>query len=408
MSLELKLSAPLPASLQEETWETLSGFLEEQLGEILRDVHEGVDEFGDFLSAELHPAAEPIMIAWNESELRFAAKTATVGPGYHQFLCELADSMAAEWSFAWELLTDSEAAYFSHRDRSALEHDMEQRLAKACAALLERERAPGQGGQIGMPLDVIYEGHSDVLTPLGPRTWDWVARVAEHPASGHDFFAWWNPGQDADYYLRRALCAMWNEVRWRPVSIDTEQRVLLEVVDCLNRAYELDPQADYPYNEWNEILGYLESEEEAPSALSNNPPIGYRRGWVREALTAGWEISLPGSIDGGWEEGTWEGVDGDLSIQFTSFVRQGPDAEQWTEESLRGMRLRGDEDWEYSADGLSGKACLFEDEDDEGDFWQLDARMARTGKLAVLKITFVDPDRKEDALRIWRSLWVKE
>jgi hypothetical protein len=181
---------------------------------------------------------------------------------------------------------------------------------------------------------------------------------------------------------------------------------LTEAVRCLDAARELEPELDYPYREWNEMLALLGEEEIDFEDDEDRQLMGYRRGWVREALGAGWSILLPGNVDGVWQEGAWEGGNEELTIRFQSFSKDGKDREAWTEESWRGMRVRGEE-LEFERDGLLGKACVFADEDDEGEFWQLDGRVARPGKLALLTVNYVLEEQREDAEKIWRSLWTR-
>jgi hypothetical protein len=202
---------------------------------------------------------------------------------------------------------------------------------------------------------------------------------------------------------------MWTEVRWIAPITEEEERVLREVAVCLERARDLDGGLELPEREWNEILGYLGEVEEVDieGGWEPNRLIGYRRGWVREALAKGWSILLPGNFQGDWEDGTWTGTNGEMTVNITLFTKQGPDAEKWTEEALRGMKEQG-EQFEFEKNGLVGKACVYEAEDEEGAYWQLDGRMARVGKLGILTVAFAGEEDQEAALKVWRGLWVGE
>jgi hypothetical protein len=59
------------------------------------------------------------------------------------------------------------------------------------------------------------ESDEIAITPLGPRNRDWLQETAQQGSNGKDFFAWWTPGFNAEYYLGRALTHMWSNVRWR-------------------------------------------------------------------------------------------------------------------------------------------------------------------------------------------------
>jgi hypothetical protein len=96
-----------------------------------------------------------------------------------------------------------------------------------------------------------------------------------------------------------------------------------------------------------------------------------------------------------------------MTVNITLFTKQGPDAEKWTEEALRGMKEQG-EQFEFEKNGLVGKACVYEAEDEEGAYWQLDGRMVRVGKLGILTVAFAGEEDQEAALKVWRGLWVGE
>lgn len=403
MSLVLQLRAPMPPLPVEDLWDRIREFLETQASSALRECHEGLDEQGEYLVASLHPGEEGVEFHLAGKELLVSATTSNAGPGYHQFLVDLLRALAEDLSLNSVSFTDP-TGYANSGDRTALESSMESFLRDVCQKIAIDLSPRPPRVQIGMTMDSIFQYGEGVLTPLGPQPWTWAEAVArgEHP--GHEYFSWWHPEQDATYFLHRALCLMWSEVRWKTPGTEEEVAVLEESLRNLEAAHQLDPDLPYPYREWAEIRELLELDPEDFPEVADGPLVGYRRAWVREALSAGWSILLPGNMDGAWDEGVWNGGNQELTVSFQSFRKDGPQQEEWTAEALRGMRLIGDDILEFESDGLSGKACIFEDADADGPFFQLDGRVARTGHLGVLTVNFAEESQREAAEKIWRSL----
>jgi hypothetical protein len=405
MSLSIQLRAPRPELEVEDLWDRIRAFLENEAGDALRECHEGMDEQGEYLVASLHPGEEGVEFHLVGEEFLASATTSNAGPGYHEYVLSLLYQLAADLGLEPVSVADP-TGYSAAGDRAALEASMEAFLREVCQKVaIDMETRPKRV-QIGMTMDSIFQYGEGVLTPMGPQTWAWAEDVARGERAGHEYFSWWDSGQDARYFLNRALCLMWSEVRWKAPGADEEVAVLEEAVRSLEAARELDANLDYPYREWNEMLVLLEREPEEFAEADDEALVGYRRGWVREALAAGWSILLPGNMDGAWDEGAWSGGNEELTVQFQSFRKDGPKQEEWTEEAMRGMRMRGEEELEFDQDGLIGKACIYEDGDDDGPFFQLDGRVARTGNLAVLTVNFQDETQREAAEKIWRSLRV--
>jgi hypothetical protein len=181
------------------------------------------------------------------------------------------------------------------------------------------------GHALCLPTSPQFAVEQPVWTPLGPRDLEWLQRTAQAGGSGTDFFAWWTPAFDAEYYLRRALTLMWVEVRWRPPVNDSEEAVLGDVVRCLLRAYELDPSQQYPWAEWKQILDLVDaggSETELVKSQSpTEPTIGYRRRNVTVTLPGGWTINVPGSFSNFEpdDEGDFYSIDPPSEIWFTAY-----------------------------------------------------------------------------------------
>src|SRR5205814_401036 len=120
---------------------------------------------------------------------------------------------------------------------------------------------------ISMPAGHRYPHHGPLVTPLGPRDLGWVEAVADDPRRGIDLFPWWSEGIDGSFYLGRALCRMWKDVRWRVPLTEEEGDLLMSTHLDLCRAYALEPSLSYPWREWREMMddirayfGFLEMQ----------------------------------------------------------------------------------------------------------------------------------------------------
>lgn len=254
------------------------------------------------LTFTLHPAAEPIEIAFGPGRCSVSAQTSTVGPGYHAWVCEMLDAAGAPLGIQWlppdeEEGTGDETGYFVDRDVEALEDEM-LRWLRALAETLD-----DAGGQyaVSLPLDHQYEHDGFIATPVGTRDREWLRRVRQDPRSGIDIFPWWEQGRGAGYEIGRALCRMWTEVRFRPPTYEAEEDVIDDVLERLSRAYAIEPDRAYPFAAWSELLRYaggpadLVRIVEGRAQNDRSAPIGYRRRPVRVSL-GGWSIRIPGEL----------------------------------------------------------------------------------------------------------------
>ncbi len=156
------------------------------------------------------------------------------------------------------------------------------------------------GVALNMAANALFESDQPAITPLGPRSREWLDRVSQDGAHGRDFFSWWTPGLNAEFHLGRALTLMWSTVRWRPPVNDAETEALKTVAGSLAKAYEMNPDLPYPWAEWAEIVSWLDAstpkKEMVLAHARGAPTVGYRRGHVTVALTGGWRIRIPGAF----------------------------------------------------------------------------------------------------------------
>lgn len=435
MGVGLYLKGRYPAAPEDpETWlDRVQAWLEEHAGEPMERVRLGRgNQDNPVALANLHPGAEDVEIAVPEAgRVAVSAKTSTVGPGYHAFLCDLlhrlGDAMAIEWDPPDdESGPGDETGYFLTGDRPALEEEFLRWMRGVVKVIADGLEEDYQWLMVSMAIGHHYHHHGPLVTPMGPRDLRWLGAVAEDPRRGIDLFPWWSGGLGAPFHLGRALTRMWRDVRWREPMTEDEGRLMMDVHVDLVRAHRLDPSLDYPWREWRELMEYIEAhfgyvevgsdgddveaEVRRRAAVIESeasvPLIGYRRRPVRVDLTDGWSIEIPGEMTEEWdEEGLWTARDPDRAIFFKSYGLStddgGPPAAQEIIESLtlpEGRRL------EHGEEGPMGQAVLAPLEQDDEAVWQLTAHNAIDGGLAVCNIVFREAGQSDWAIATWRTL----
>lgn len=359
-----------------------------------------------------HPAAGPIEIGLRGRDLSLEALTGSAGPGYHAFVCELADTIGDALGLTWKATLDP-ALYFAHRDAAALTRAALDDLRATAKEVLTLASGGASGFALALPdgLEVAHDGL--IATPLGPRDRAWVERVAVDPEHGRDVFAWPSPARDAAYHRGIALALMWLEVRWRKPMDEGERTLLDRVVTELERAYGLDASLEYPWGAWAECFALLgeESLRATRAQLKAGEPReqarprpGYRRQAVRVGLSGGWSIAIPGELAERWDErGTWVGSDPKRSVWITS--AEAP-AGHDTEATLAGLpALEGEGDTLAMERGPIRGAVRFEVKDEDGTPMHVAHAHAAVGRhLVVATFLAREESERETFLEMWGSL----
>lgn len=355
----------------------------------LVDIWRGKDRAGNpELYANLHPVSEPLEVTeLPGSGVRVTAKTNTTGPGYHIYVCEVLRRMSSDLGVKWDDPTEDyfdETGYFVRSDAAAVETEMLRWLQGVARVILERQAAAGYGRfAISHALDEpTYQHGGLVSTPLGPRSREWLERVAADPAQGKDIFPWWESGLGAGYRLGIALSLMWTRVRWRSPLTDDETALADWILSLLRSAYDIDPARQYPWREWLELASYAGKEDMVPGDArrraeqpGSRPRIGYRRRPVSVRLAAGWSIQVPGEFAEEWsDDGTYVGFDDSRNVRCTiislgeprdvpalstaelvdGMIPSGPDVLEHREgEVVARARFEPDEDGDLALNGLT-------------------------------------------------------
>jgi len=261
---------------------------------------------------------------------------------------------------------------------------------------------------LAMPMDVRFESDAQAITPLGPRDMGWLKKTSEDPWHGIDFFAWWEPGLNAKYLIGRALIQMWAEIRWRPPVNDVERKSLKEVHEALLRAYRRDENLGYPWDEWAEILNLLGLREPefgfVHERSRSSPSIGYRRSSVTTELPGRWLMRIPGSFS---EFVSSEG-DAFLSesppkaIWFTGYRFTEPGSAGF--EHWRGQMGGFEKEYTEERDDYIGFARIKQNEENGRKYFILESSNIGPRDRCVCTIIYLQPEEREWALAVWRSL----
>lgn len=270
----------------------IKAWIEHSYSDLSPEISIGVGDTSPTLFCTLHPAAEDVEIAFLDANHLTASANTAIGPGYHIFLCKILRSLESAFNLQWvdtSAEDDSdyldETDYFFTGNAALVESAMLEWLSGVCRLIPEQKFDTDRSIMISMPMGESFDGAGAILTALGPRDFQWAERVAANQADGRDFFCWWNPDLNAEYFRNRALVCMWGKVRWRPPATDLERNVLKHCADSLDTAHKLNHSLDYPWSEWAEILGYLDTDDESSryvrKRVTTPPKIGYRRGDVQ-------------------------------------------------------------------------------------------------------------------------------
>jgi len=420
MSLGIRLLAqlPKPSPTQDELIVRVDEWLRLKYSDMLPKTRREMVDSTPTLFCRMHPAAEDIELSFvSSSQLVASANTTTVGPGYHVFVTSVLKNLAHEFHARWERPAEDseefgdETGFFLTGNEKSLNAEMTTWLAALANTFFDGSLDSEDGGiALCLPMNPQFEVEQPAWTPLGPRDLKWLRHTAQDGRSGKDFFAWWTPGFNAEYYLGRAMTQMWVDVRWRRPINDSETAVLEDVADSLHRAFKLDPSLQYPWAEWKQLLELLDRDG-AEAELVNlraegEPTIGYRRSYVNFTLPGGWRIKIPGSFSDfeSDDDGDLFALDPPKEIWFTAYrsdVTSSPSGFESAKNDQKNSRA----DFLIERDDYFAQATMSENRRETGEeYFVLNSSNLAIGTRAVCTILFSDSDQKDWAVETWRSI----
>jgi hypothetical protein len=420
VSIGLCLLAKFSSPVQDpdRILQQMAAWIHQNYSDVLPQTRQGFVETYPTLFCQLHPAAEEVELSLIDLEhLRASAKTSTVGPGFHIFVCSMLQAWARDFHASW-LTSDEtpddyldEAEYFFTDNKDRVYEHMTSWLRSLADVFFNGALELGDhGNPLCMPTNIQFESDHLAITALGPRDRTWLLETSQDGAKGRDFFAWWTPELSAEYFLRRALTQMWADVRWRRPVNDRERSILQNVASSLHTAYALDASLCYPWPEWAEALELLDSEEEEQSWVRSQskgqPTIGYRRHNVTVTLPGGWRMRLPGSFsdfDSGEDDALYA-LDPPREIWFTAYRSTAGSSDQ-TFESKRQQILLSRPELLHEGKSFIAKAAIQEKVRESGErYFVLSSSNVCPAKRAICTIFFEAPDDREWAIEVWKSL----
>jgi hypothetical protein len=376
-------------------------WFEEATGGAIERTRADVETHGaPLLLLRLHPAAEDVSIlAAGEGRVVVSANTASVGPGYHRWLCELLRRFGEANQVSWAERDEANGigdttGYFDSRDGAALEDQMLRWLKGAAARALQLRQSGQASVGLSMRFGHTFAREAPLVTPMGPRDDAWLRAVSDDPRRGTDVFPWWDPGDTPRARLNRAQTRLWTEMVWRPPLLDEERKAFRAIASLLESAWREDPTLAYPWREWRELLAFLgvggtlaEEISRRAEGLEDGPRIGYRRGEVDVALKGGWSMRIPGSLaEGPLPDGSW------VAREHRRLIRWGP------LDAGTGELPRGDEREQLHFDKPRVRSHAAVQKA------SLTAICDAGNSRGLLSIRFDDADDRDWAVETWRSI----
>jgi hypothetical protein len=254
------------------------------------------------VTASWHPAEEGLSIDLHaDGRMTAWAKTNTVGPGYHAFLVELLDRIAAQWGVRWNwdeaaaAGEGDECGYALARDAKRLQAQMAGWLHTVAGVLFEHRGA--ENLFLCMPIGPLPRLPGFVGSPMGIWSESRLRQIAENRdaagAASPDFFPWWTPGFGADFWSGLARVGVWCDVAWVGPRDQNERDTLRRVLDYDRRAAALDPAHALDASLRDELHWLLDRGAEIELPHREGP--GYKRLPTRHCLYGGpWSVEVPG------------------------------------------------------------------------------------------------------------------
>lgn len=367
---------------------------------------------GGGIKVRFHPAAGPLNLTVDDDGVvTVSAETVSAGPGYHRFVGRVLERLGLDLAIDWSL-ADAGLAF---ADRPAIERAYLTWLGPQLAEARQRVRRGGRGIHVGLPTGTTFSVEEAVATTLGPRDEAWLDAAIADPRTAIEVTPWWSDATDGRYLLNRALTLMWLEVRWRRPAIESETDVLDEVHRMLARAYPLDPDLDYPWADWAEVISYRGVDDgmarqviaraAQQSRVQATPArIGYRRAPVT-IRHEGWALTVPGDFaERRTAEEWWGGGAGrNITLAATS---TGTGAGRMTAQGFLSQVAGelGPDALYHEAGDIRGRARITTDASSGVEIGILEGFSAVTGSGAAIRIEFDGAEDYVWALEMWRSL----
>ncbi len=418
MGLGIGLIAPLPRQGgRPMAWPKFQQLVADALEGTYLALNEGEDGF----ELEVHPGAECLRFTpEGDDGFYVETKTSTLGPGYHAHIVEMIDEIGKvgkvelDWG-AGE--GGDETNYAVDRDFAELQSQMAEQFRALIDVMSDRsaEHALFINWSFGVPEPIGDAG--GLFTPSGLLSTKWCREVAEGKDLGarcREFYVWWDKDRDADYWRKLARMTLWSEVRWRPPMSEREARVWATALLAADELEELGAAHLLPAAEIAELRELMEWDEDTPCREPSPKGIGYYRHNVRWHLPGGWAFVLGGYFfeeieedDSGGQTLLW--FFNDRTVRFSSAnieTDSGPAPAAELLEFATSQAAPDAETIELNLGPATARGYFATESDEESgeEYNVLSVTIAIDGRVAWLTITFGDPQHRDWAMDIARSV----
>lgn len=314
MGLGISVTAPL-GFLKSRTTNKIKNYFN-SLSSPVPHRQVSVYDQGEQMQVSLFPFEENVYVTFDKNTVTISAKTNSAGPGYHAHVVALIDDLAAKTGLKVTASSvEDETGYYADRDFGALQDSMFDWLEALSYNVMEQcGNSNYTGLSICMPLEITPAAEDYFASyPLGYLDEGYLERVINAKKSGdcHEkeavcsqFFIWWSPSMDAEFYKKCALATMWADIQWIPPHGDAETALYDSALTCLEKAYERDPHLAYPVQEWMELAALREDAALSATLAERFGPrdpgyvsnLGFMRGNVNCLFANGWRLTRPGAM----------------------------------------------------------------------------------------------------------------
>lgn len=356
------------------------------------------------IGIEVMPLEEEVSFSCQSDRLTVSAKTSTLGPGYHAYLCMLLDKFADETGLSWTETEDEidETGYFSTRDFPALQLEMARWLKAISERLVEIGKDPDFSMmRIGFPVRFAPVGlGSFALTHRGPRNREFFKKISNSGDRGlmrmaESHFPWWTEGLDEQSAHALVEALLWMEYPWRSELDEREQKIadailaLAEISGNLQNIDQLDIE---------ELDSLLNSNV---SIGPNRSGIGYMRGSMERPLAGPWTINLPGFFHETFDpdDNTLTYWFGDKTVHATTFA-----IDRSADFKAEDVEPNDQPDIAFVDNGTAYYAETDRGRESGRDYYSLVGTVEAEFGAAVISVLYDDPNDKDWAVSVFKSV----
>ncbi len=371
----------------------------------------GFQQVQHHMYVSLHPAAETVEFVWQPSgTLAVSVKTSSAGPGFHAHLVDLLGAAEREIGLDWDWRDPDggdESSYAILRDFG----DLQDQMAGFCRDLGQmvsdfRRQRP-KHLSMNMPVGFGRVDSPEVVTPLGPVSWDWFEETRD--STGRElarrcraFLPWWSRRPDAEFWRKTGMAIAWTQLPYRRPVFAEERRAYELAQACFQRARRIDPYVSVDEDLRDEIADLLEAPPESEGKWQPPRPgrIGYLRNPLHRPATGLWTIRLPGYYPWRYEDVGGEVVFwfGQRTVRLSSLeVKTAQRAESVSRSLLDQLSQEatdGGRSVQFTRGSVTGQGWIRPTRDDDAESFILQGTVVAPESVAIVTIS---SGRPEDA-----------